>query len=143
MRWDKTGGLSFKEYSDVRVDCIKALGAGNATGLLSIAAFLSTAGKQAPIAASIALTAKICLSTFFVGVVAFALAFYYLCHWRMGLDAALSLFPKYNAIDDVVVADSIKEADYGFQRAGGYVLLSILCMTLGSTISLLGVLLFY
>jgi hypothetical protein len=139
MRWDASAGMNFKEYTDIRLEALRLVGGGNVTGFFSVAAFMATGAKTA---ASL-LAAKICLSIFSVGIVAFGLAYWYMYGWRSSLDNALALFSKIKTFDHPTIRESLQEAARVFHLGGGFSLLALLCLCVASATALLGMLLLY
>jgi hypothetical protein len=140
MRWQSTGGMSFKDYADVRIDALKLLGAGNATGLLGIAAFLASTGNKAHAAVVVA---KVCICLFSLGIVFFGLGVWYMYGWRAALDDALASALKFNTLDNTVIQNSLATAEREFFYAGGFGIGSIACVCLGGFVVIVGILVFY
>jgi hypothetical protein len=137
-RWEASAGMSFKEFSDARFEALKLVGGGNATGLLSVAAFLA-AGKIAPNV----IAAKICLTVFSIGVVTFGLPYWHLYGWRGSLDRALALFAKNKSLDDSQGVENLHAANREFNSGANFGLVSLLCLCVGGAIALVGILFTY
>jgi hypothetical protein len=140
MRWTSTGGMSFKDYTDVRIDALKLSGAGNATGLLGIAAFLASTGDKAHAAV---LIAKVCVCLFSLGIAFFGLGIWYMYGWRSALDDALASAQKFNTLENAIIQNSLINGARNFSLAGGFGIGSVLCVCLGGLIAIAGVLVFY
>ena len=78
LRWSASGGgMTLKEFADLRMDGIKLVGGANAAGLLSLGVVLGS-GKAGPIL----IVVKVCIGAFAAGVTAFSFAYWYMYDWR-------------------------------------------------------------
>ena len=119
------------------MDGIKLVGGANAAGLLSLGVVLGS-GKAGPIL----IVVKVCIGAFAAGVTAFSFAYWYMYDWRNRLDDALASLSKKIAIEEPIVADSLRNAGYSFNRAAQCCLLSCFCLLIGAAVALVGALLF-
>jgi hypothetical protein len=140
MRWGGSGGMSFKDFADLRLDGIKVVGAANATGLLSLAAFLAS-GSSKTVAAIMA--AKICILIFTGGIVAFAMSYFQMYGWRSSVDDSLAMFSKVKKLENPEIEVSLEQAGKHFNAAAICFLVSIACLVLGGSIITIGILVLY
>jgi hypothetical protein len=116
-----------KDTLDARVEVLRLIGAGNAAGLLGLTTFIVAGGRSAVVT----IPAKICLSVFTVGVVAFGFAYWRLYAWRGVLEGARRLFASSKSFDDPATARNLHEASRVFALSGRWGICSLLCLSSG------------
>lgn len=120
-------GLTMKEFYDRRADALKLLGAANATGMLSIGAFL-TAGKA--VAGTGA--AKIAIALFTCGAGTFGIAYFVLYRWEYHIDQVLYCFQRSRSfVTDDLTRLAFDRATQNWLRLGRWTMTSLVCFVLG------------
>jgi hypothetical protein len=135
-RWEDADG-EFRQYVAWRTDNLKLIGAGNTSGLLAIAVFLTTGTRTAGMVAA----AKFCLFLFGVGFGAFFWAYRTLYRCASLMEDGLISLRAGSEIESKGVSASVSSAmDYS-ERTGVLVLVSTICFAVASIIAFIGLLL--
>jgi hypothetical protein len=135
-RWEEEDA-EFNRFITRRGDTLKMLGAGNATGGLALAAFLTTAMRLGAVLVS----AKICLLIFFVGLGAFVVAYRSLYNFGSDIEDALTLLRNGESVDSNCVETIITAAVSKSERSGALNLTAFACLLVGGIWSCIGLLL--
>jgi hypothetical protein len=135
-RWEEEDA-EFNRFITRRSDTLKMLGAGNATGALALAAFLTTATRLGAVLVS----AKICLFIFFVGFGAFVVAYRSLYNFGSDLEDALTLLRNGENVDSDPVETIITAAVKKSERSGVLNLTAFACLLFGGLWCCIGLLL--
>jgi hypothetical protein len=134
-RWINQDG-EFRQFISPRTDTLKMLGAGNTSGALSLAVFL-TAGTRG---ASLIIAAKVCLCIFVIGLATFVMAYRNLYLFVSDVENTLLLLRKGDKMEDKLVKSKIEGAIDRSEKSGYLVASSVACFVLGSLICFFGLL---
>jgi hypothetical protein len=135
-RWEDRDS-EFRQYVAWRTENLKLLGAGNTSGILAIAVFLTTGARIG----GMVIIAKLCLLVFGVGFGAFFWGYRTLYRCAGHMEDGLITLRAGAEIESKSVGGSIsRAADYS-ERTGMLVLISTICFALASFIAFLGLLL--
>lgn len=135
VRWLNQDG-EFRQYVTRRMDILKMLGAGNTSGALALAVFLTTGTRTA----SLIFWAKLGFFIFFVGLCAFVIAFRNLYRFEGDVEAALLLLRGGSKPQDKAVKTELENAIDRSEQSPWLIAASLVAFMVGSVICLLGVL---
>jgi hypothetical protein len=125
-RWEDEDG-EFRNYVARRVDTLKMVGAGNASGLIAIAAYLTAGTRQG----LFAFVAKLLILIFSIGTGAFILAFRNLYHLELDVEDGLLLLRGGKEVDDTKVENRAEKVLDRSEKSGALVAIAFGCLLLG------------
>jgi hypothetical protein len=138
-KWQRGFGLDQAQFTARAFDDLKMLGTANATGALSLAAFLSTVSSKSPFAAI--LLGKVTFCVFAIGVAAFGMGYSTLRSWALSMDHGVTSLGAATSVEEGSPANkAFREADREYVQTGVAALISLTCLCLGSLLAVLGVL---
>jgi hypothetical protein len=132
-RWTDQDG-EFRQYVTRRIDMLKMIGAGNTSGALALAVFLTTGTRTAAIISG----AKIALLLFAIGMGAFVIALRSLYLFESDFEAALLFLRGGKKPESTEVTTQITSAFDRSEQSGGLVVTSLWCFILASLICFVG-----
>jgi hypothetical protein len=135
-RWADLPLRNPENYVDKNYDALKLVGAGNATGLIAISAFITSGTRSS----NLMIGGKICLSIFAFGLVSFAASYFFLYHWSFQMDKARQIFGTKNGDADASFDKQIKTAAKSYAEAGRWATISIVCFCVAFLIAVIGIL---
>ena len=125
-RWEDEDG-EFRSYVGRRIDMLKMLGTGNASGLFAVAAYLTTGTRIG----GMGIAAKVFVIVFFAGVGAFVLAFRNLYRFELDVESALLLMRGGKDTSDSTVAEFVKAIFDRSEKSGVLIAIAFGCLLLG------------
>jgi hypothetical protein len=135
-RWADLPLRSPESYVDRNYDALKLVGAGNATGVIALSAFITSATRSVG-----AINAgKACLLVFAVGVATFAVAYFFLYHWSHQMEHARQRLAQKKDLQEESFNRQTKVAAKSYYEAGRWAAISIGCFSIGFVMAILGVL---
>jgi hypothetical protein len=135
-RWENWDD-EFRQYIAWRMDSLKMLGAGNTSGILAVAVFLTTGNSKAGWMLGVA---KVCLILFFIGFGGFFFAYRTLYRCANHMEDGLLAMRAGGDVENKGVKESISEAIDFSEKSGVFVLVSTYCFAIGSVIAFIGLL---
>ena len=139
-RW-KTQESEFRQFLSYRFDAIKFIGAGNATGLASLALFL-TANASTSRPLWIMIAAKVCFVFFALGTALAARAYSLLYRFGEDVEHALSILRTTEQSDEYHrVKGLIDQLSRTSERTSPLLVRSIWLFIMGATMAVVGVVL--
>jgi hypothetical protein len=134
-QWEHDDG-EFRNYTRRKAEILKMIGGANATGLLAIAVFLTSANR----AASLVAEAKWCLALFVGGFATFIVAYRYFYVFESDLEDALILIRSGKKPEDTKVGEFIERAITRSDRGVLWAAAALGLFLLGAALSCIGLL---
>jgi hypothetical protein len=134
-RWEDHDG-EFRQFTARRSDTLKMIAAGNTSGLLAVAVFLTAGTRTGPLLAE----AKWAFGLFFVGVAAFFVSYRGLYRFEGDIEDALVLVRSNVGINNAGVEKILVTALKRSKRAPYGILISLICLIAGAIICAMGLL---
>jgi hypothetical protein len=129
VRWVNQDG-EFRQYITRRLDMLKMIGAGNTSGALALAVFLTTGARTA----SLIIWAKVGVFIFFVGLGSFVLALRNLYRFEQDIEAVLMFLRAGSKPEAKEVKQELSNAIDRSERSALLIAVSLLPFVIGSII---------
>jgi hypothetical protein len=138
-RWRESPPRTPEAYIDKNYDALKLVGAGNATGMILLSAFI-TSGTRAESAVN---AGKVCFFVFALGVATFVVAYFFLYHWSHQMDRARLRLMQKKDLEDKEFNRQIRVAAKSYYEAGRWAAISIGCFCVSYLMVVIAVLILH